>query len=217
MVRIDPTTTDSHRSIGTRAALLAPDALMTRPARRDSTTEQGFTLLEMMVVVVIVGVLATLATYSVRNYLASSKVSEAVSMMTGIKSAEEAYKAETFVYLDVSTDFAPGNGYPSTTVGKFKTAWGDTTTPVGKRWNTLGVRADGPVQFAYYVVATAPGANSPSLPTAKTRASFNLPATPDRWQYIAAARGDVGGSPNIYTYVVSHSYSTEVYVENEGE
>jgi prepilin-type N-terminal cleavage/methylation domain-containing protein len=176
-------------------------------------TEEGFTLLELMVVVVIVGVLATLGVYGVANYLTSAKTSEAVSMMTSIKASEEAYKAETFTYLDVSTSFSAANFYPSVTVGKFKTQWG-ASSAVGDRWKTLGVQPDGPVLFTYAVVATPAGGAGPTLPTAKTAASMNLPSTPTAWQYIAVAKGAPSGSTR-FTYVLSHSYSTAVYVENE--
>src|SRR5689334_9099060 len=177
---------------------------MPNTRRSPSTAERGFTLLEVMVVVVIVGVLATLAVYGVRNYLSSAKTSEAVSMMASIKSAEEAYKAETFVYLDVSTSFGATNFHPTSTPSRVKYNWLlASDTPVSRNFKTLGVQPDGPVAFTYAVVATAPGASAPALPTTKTRAQFNLPDTPDRWQYIAVAKGDVGGKVGTYSYVLS--------------
>jgi type IV pilus assembly protein PilA len=179
--------------------------------------ERGFTLIEMMVVVVLVGVLAALAVYGVGKYILSAKTSEAVSMMTSVKSAEEAFKGETFIYLDVSTSFDPANFYPTVTPGKTKVQWGAGSGSVATNWRTLGVHPDGPTIFGYAVVATAPGASAPSLPTVKQMAEFNLPSTPTAWQYIAIAKADLGGRAGVYTYVLSHSYSAEVYVENEGE
>jgi type IV pilus assembly protein PilA len=182
-----------------------------------TATEKGFTLIEVMVVVVIVGVLATLAVYGVRNYLSSAKTSEAVSMMASIKAAEEAYKAETFVYLDVSGNFNTSSYHPTATLAQgVKYNWQVTTT-TSPNWQTLGVQPDGPVAFTYAVVATAPNASAPGLPTTKTLSQFNLPGTPNRWQYIAVAKGDVGGAVGKFTYVLSHSYSAEIYVENEGD
>jgi prepilin-type N-terminal cleavage/methylation domain-containing protein len=176
--------------------------------RRRSTTA-GFTLVEMMIVVIIVGVMATLATYAVRKYIFASKTSEAVSMMSSIKSAEEAFRDETFVYLDVSGSYT--SLYPMTTPGTFKVQWGDTSTTVGQNWRTLGVMADAPVQFGYAVVARPAGTAVPSPPTTK---NFTFPSTDP--SYCVLAQGDVDGDGNP-SYVVSHSLNAEIYIENEGE
>jgi Tfp pilus assembly protein PilE len=172
----------------------------------------------MMTVVVLVGVLATLAVYGVRKYILSAKSGEAVSMMTSIKTAEEGFKDETFVYLDVSTNFQPANWYPTATPGKSKVMWGGGTQTLADKWRTLGVRPSGPVQFSYAVVATPPGGPVPDLPTVvKHNSDFNMPTTAPDWMYVAAGRADLGGRDGVFTVVMSHSMSTEIYVENEGE
>jgi type IV pilus assembly protein PilA len=128
-------------------------------ARRDS--QRGFTLVEMMIVVVIVGVLAGLAVYSVRRYMFASKTAEAGEMINSIRAAQEVYKGDAFEYLDVSGSNAVtdmNQFYPSTAPGNFKTVWGDSSTSIGKRWKALNVAASGGVYFAY--ACSAGGANN---------------------------------------------------------
>ena len=63
--------------------------------------------------------------------------SEAVGMMTSIKSAEEAFKGETFIYFDVSS--ALTNWYPDFTGVPMggKVQWGAGS--LAGNWKTLGV------------------------------------------------------------------------------
>src|SRR5690606_23219095 len=73
---------------------------------------RGFTLVELSVVVVIVGVLATLAFVGYRRYRATARMAEATRMTTGIRVAQEAYKSERGLYANVSGQLE--NLYPAT-------------------------------------------------------------------------------------------------------
>jgi type IV pilus assembly protein PilA len=161
--------------------------------------------MELMTVVAIVGILATLSTYGVRKYMLQAKKAEAVSMLTQIRAAEEAYRDETFRYLGAN-DFSVW--HPTSTPNNGKRDWGATTTMGTNVLNPLGVRPDGPVTYSYGVVAGIAGSALPTIPTVKTW-TFPAPTGP---YYIAMAKADLDGDGR-YTYALSHSDTSEVYVD----
>ena len=57
--------------------------------------QQGFTLIELMIVVAIIGILAAVAIPSYRDYTARAQMAEAISLMSGIKTGlAEYYQSE---------------------------------------------------------------------------------------------------------------------------
>lgn len=167
--------------------------------------ERGFTLIEMMIVVAIMGVLAALGTYGVRKYILEAKKAEAASMITQIRAAEEAYRDETFEYLGL-TSFAVW--HPTSTPGGAKYSWGADTAMRANVFDPLGVQPNGVVEYSYAVVAGTAGT---SLPTIPTEQAFAFPAPVGPF-YIAMAKADLDNDGR-FTYALAHSDTSAIHID----
>ena len=181
-------------------------------------TKRGFTLIELMIVVVIIGVLASLAIYGVQRYVANSKSAEA-RMMLGRMSKDQlnVYEGESMTggILDKGTSRASGNflcvGTAADTIPANKTLiqgqkyqpdateWktGDSDTNSG--WVCLGTSITTPIYYMYSFVSTG------------VSASTAITAEGPTVDFIA--NGDLDGDALLSTFqldseVVEHSDGT---------
>jgi prepilin-type N-terminal cleavage/methylation domain-containing protein len=171
---------------------------------------RGFTLVELLVVVVIVGVLGAIGVQLFRKYIFSSKTVEAVSVMQAIRGAQERYRAETQQYLNVSTTLT---WYPNQTPNKMASHWKQPLHPHYADWQRLGVSYTHPVQFGYIVNAGLAGTNH-TVPQTASNPGWTNPAT-EAW-YVIQAKANADGD-TTFAYFVASSYNSEIYSENEGE
>jgi type IV pilus assembly protein PilA len=194
--------------------MLVPERGRSMDRVRRSSHRRGFTLVELLVVVVMVTVLATVAVFAVRKYILAAKSSEAFTMVAAIQAAEEAYKDETFVYLDVTgSDLVPL--YPQTDgqPDSEKWHWQNPEHTLYGNWQALGIDANTAVQFGYAVAAGGPGETPPDPGT--TERAFSWPTTNEPW-YVVVAVAD-RDEDGVQARVVGSSFTTEVYVERDEE
>jgi len=115
-------------------------------AHRHSHGSQGFTLLELMIVVAIIGILAAIAIPSFINYQNRSRRSESFTNLAAIARMEQSYFSEFNVY---TPPIAPEPGTSSGALpGVQKRPW---TAAADASFSLLGWRPEGDVFHDYDV------------------------------------------------------------------
>jgi type IV pilus assembly protein PilA len=164
--------------------------------------QRGFTLVELMIVVAIVGVLAVLAIYGVRKYIANSKTTEARNSLGEIKNDQaSAFERES----GGTTVLAPGgttsfirtlcpNGAPvpgvigTVSALKYQSQKSDWADGVGLGgWQCLKFSLEQPQYFMY----TFTGGTTSSA-------------------YVAMANGDLNGDGTPSTFTISGSVQSGI-------
>jgi type IV pilus assembly protein PilA len=79
------------------------------------STQQGFTLIELMIVIAIVGILAAIALPAYQDYTVRAKMSEALAALAESKTSVSEYYA-TNGYMPEDADAAGINGNPNTDI-----------------------------------------------------------------------------------------------------
>jgi type IV pilus assembly protein PilA len=180
-------------------------------SERRSAGPRGFTLVELMVVVTIVGILAVIGLVAFRGHIYGSKSVEALAMVQSIRAAQERWRAENMVYLDVSQ----GGYYPAAPGGRVKRSFHPAAHGDRDRWIDLNPTVSGPVEFGYITNAGGPGAvmTGPAEPIIS--GTLTWPTPTEHW-YVIQAAGNADDDDTRAFYMAS-SLTPEVYRQNEGE
>jgi Tfp pilus assembly protein PilE len=183
-------------------------------------------LVELSVVVVLVAILAAIGAMSYRRWISTSRMSEATHVSANIRQSQEAYKAETGTYANVSSTIT--DYYPAANPGAFVTAWGGAcgNCTAADAWTQIPVKPDGPVMYGYSTVAgvggTVASAKSSKMASAMMASSASSLASATASVgatdpfYLVQAYGDTNGD-GIACTVEGYSFSNDLVVTNEGE
>jgi len=146
-------------------------------------SNKGFTLIELMIVVAIIGILAAIAIPNFLRFQLKSKSSEGKVNIAAIRTAEESYLAEFGTYVTTATQ----NPLVAS-VGTTKTAF--LATP-GIDFDLLGWAPEGSVFFSYMTTSQA----APAAYTIEATADIDGDGTFQSWGYVKTIAGGVIGLP----------------------
>lgn len=88
-------------------------------------TQKGFTLIELMIVIAIIGILAAIAIPAYQDYIAKSQASEALTLAGGLKTAIATNRQSGTCFANKSTSISSetdATKNPDKIVGKYGTA-----------------------------------------------------------------------------------------------
>jgi prepilin-type N-terminal cleavage/methylation domain-containing protein len=163
----------------------------------------GFTLVELMIVVVIVGVLATVAGTAYKKYTNQGRTVEVMAMMGEFRAKEEAYKAEFNVYCSsggatCATATTETTYFPALLATGEPAAKDITVAPSGPppgAWTQLGIQ---PQRKSLYcgIVAVAGAANVAPVggDGIAILSQFAASTPPVPWYYLHATCDNDGNS-----------------------
>jgi type IV pilus assembly protein PilA len=189
--------------------------------------KRGFTLVELMIVVAIIGVLAALAIYGVRRYLATTKTAEGKNTIGAIaRAATAAYERETYsneLLADGATSAVAMHAYCGTAAAfvplipapnkKYQPQTGDNldfnTGDQLNGWKCLKFQLSEPIYYSYkYTKGVGPCVGSGA----------------DATGFEVCAHGDLDGNGIASTFArgaVNRNgqsvLSTELFINNEFE
>ena len=169
---------------------------------------KGFSLVELMVVVAIIGILAAIAVPNYQRFTAKSKQSEAKSNLSALYSAESAFRAEWQQYF---ADFR-AIGYQPTGSLRYRHGFGAAgiTPPVNYRGGAVAATSAA-VNFDTGLAAVCPAAFPPNpcfqVITPVAPGNIAAAAVTTATTFIAEARGDLDGDATVDVWRMDESKS----------
>jgi type IV pilus assembly protein PilA len=188
--------------------------------------QEGFTLIELMIVVAIIGILAAIAIPNFLNYQMKSRQSEAKTNVMSIKTSQLAFQGERGCFASTAARPAVmpiGGASTIWPVAEFTpslpavqatlcAAGGTSTVPL---WSDLGWVPSGPTRYQYFTASTAAITPLGTVLTGACPAMAAPVGAPVNAGFMAEALGDLNGNTTISRYLIAENSNMVDCVPNE--
>lgn len=185
--------------------------------------QAGFTLLEMMIVVAIMGILAGIAVYAYRKVTSTAEIdSEVNAIFAELRVRQEEFHAENGVYLSTTpadtiyfppgAPVQPGNA-PIDIAPLLAAADGNGGTLADAWVNLRMMPRKTTLRCGYTAIAGDPTVSVPSRGASVLE--MNTPAQEANWYYLVA-ECDADGDPGVNSLYLARHDREELIIQNKG-
>jgi type IV pilus assembly protein PilE len=171
---------------------------------------RGYTLMELMIVVAITGILASIALPAFQGYIMRGRASEAVSFLGGVALRQAAYRAEFGGYAGTQQTIAAAAWVPAAGAAMADSVLVPWPAASGDFEAVGAVPDSGSVRFGYAMCAGTPMQANTNI----VGAPYNVPATQLDFYYIAQAQADFDGDGVIMTFEVA-SFARNIWLSSD--
>jgi prepilin-type N-terminal cleavage/methylation domain-containing protein len=200
---------------------------------RTKRGQGGFTILEMLIVVAIIGILSSLATVGYRRYVGRARLTEGVTILSEMSSKQQIYYLEFGSYLPLRADGSVVPSPDENASGFYPVSPSSTTfdsvrsptsiaDPLGwpTAWRSVGLRPREQRLYCTYLLNAGRAASpAPAGATYGPTLLGTISATSPPWFYALAAcnLNGVSGWPTSVTVMGLSSNASSLRTFNDGQ